>query len=174
MGLGVLAAIAGGQFCWPRRLRPYEQRDHTIAICMDDHGGIPAHSVHRRLSSRLSVLPFLVGRDSPVRTSQTNKGAIDMGVNLTGVVGDLTNLIPSSTDIVQNVILGAGTSVVLAGLKSQAGGDALDPLHIFHKDSPNNNPNNTIGPTITASAFAALPPASQQQLAASGVHIVSG
>lgn len=97
-----------------------------------------------------------------------------MGVNLTGVVGDLTNLIPSSQDIVQNVILGAGTSVVLAGLKSQAGGDAIDPLHLFHQNAPNNNPNAVIGPTITASAFAALPPGSQQQLAASGVHIVAG
>lgn len=97
-----------------------------------------------------------------------------MGVNLTGIVGDVTNLIPSSTDVLQQVIVGAGASVVLAGLKTSAGADAIDPLHIFHKDSPNNNPNNIIGPTITASAFSALPPATQAQLAASGVHIVTG
>ena len=97
-----------------------------------------------------------------------------MGVNLTGVVGDLGNLIPSSTDVLQQVIVGAGASVVLAGLKTNAGMDALDPLHIIHKDTPNNNPNNVVGPTITASAFSSLPPASQTQVLASGVHVVAG
>ena len=97
-----------------------------------------------------------------------------MAVNFTGVVGDLTNLIPSSTDHMQQVAIGAGASVVLAGLKSSAGMDAIDPLHIIHKDAPNNNPNNIVGATVTASAFAALPPAAQASLSASGVHIVAG
>jgi hypothetical protein len=96
-------------------------------------------------------------------------------VALTGVVSDLTNLIPSSSDILNQVILGAGTSVVLAGLKSQAGQSALDPLGLFHKETaPANNPNAIVGPTITASAFAALPAATQTQLTAAGVHIVAG
>lgn len=97
-----------------------------------------------------------------------------MAVNLTGIVGDLSSLIPSSTDVLQQVIIGAGATTVLAGLKTQAGMDAVDPLQIFHKDQPNNNPNNIVGATITASAFAALPPAAQTQALASGVHIVSG
>ena len=97
-----------------------------------------------------------------------------MAVDLTGILGSLTSAIPSSSDILQQVIIGAGASVALAGLKSQAGLDAIDPLQIIHKDAPNNNPNNMVGATVTASAFAALPPASQAALAAGGVHIVSG
>lgn len=97
-----------------------------------------------------------------------------MSVNLTGVLSDLSSAIPSSNDVLQQVLVGAGASVVLAGLKTNAGMDAIDPLHIIHKDTPNNNPNNVVGPTITASAFGALPPAAQAQVLASGVHIVAG
>jgi hypothetical protein len=86
----------------------------------------------------------------------------------------LSTLIPSSTDIISNVALGAATSVVLAGLKSSAGESALDPLGLFHSVQPANNPNAVVGPTITASAFAALPAATQAQLTASGVHIIAG
>lgn len=101
-----------------------------------------------------------------------------MAIALTGIVGDLTNLIPSSQDLIQQVVLGAGASVVLAGVKTSAGQDALDPLHLFHKDpppvAPTNNPNGIVGPSITASAFAAMPAASQTALLAAGVHIVAG
>lgn len=97
-----------------------------------------------------------------------------MGVNLTGVLSDLSSAIPSSQDVLQQVMVGAGASVVLAGLKTNAGMDAIDPLHIIHKDTPNNNPNNVVGPTITSSAFGALTPQARAQVLASGVHIVSG
>lgn len=97
-----------------------------------------------------------------------------MAVPLTGVIGDLTNLIPSSSDILQQVLLGAGASVVLSGLKTSQGMDAIDPLHLIHKDAPNNNPNNIIGATITASALAQLPPATQASVLAGGAHVVSG
>ena len=97
-----------------------------------------------------------------------------MAIALTGILSDLSSAIPSSSDILQQVMIGAGASVVLSGLKTQSGMDAIDPLHIIHKDAPNNNPNNIVGATVTASAFAALPPATQATLLASGVHVVSG
>lgn len=86
---------------------------------------------------------------------------------------NLNALLPSSGEILNNLALGAATSVVLAGIKTSAGKDALDPLGLFHgKES--NNPSAVVGPTITASAFAMLPPATQAQLTASGVHIIAG
>jgi len=105
-----------------------------------------------------------------------------MSVDVSSILSNvnLNALVPSSTDVINNLILGAGTSVVLAGLKSKAGADAMDPLGLFHKDAPPappaavNNPNVVVGPTITASAFSALAPAAQAQLAASGVHIIAG
>ena len=100
-----------------------------------------------------------------------------MAVALTGIVGDLGNLIPSSGDIVQQLIIGAGATTLLAGMKSSAGQDALDPMHLFHHDpvpTPTNNPNVVIGPTITASAFASLPPATQQMMMSNGAHVVAG
>jgi hypothetical protein len=91
-----------------------------------------------------------------------------MAVALTGVVSDLSSLIPSSSDILQQVIIGAGASVLLSGLKTSAGIDAVDPLHIFHKDGGST----VVGKTITGAAFAALPPATQAQLMAGGYTIV--
>lgn len=86
----------------------------------------------------------------------------------------LSSMIPDSSSILSNIALGAATSVVVAGFKSSQGQDALDPLHLFHKDAPANNPNAVVGATITSSAFAALPATTQTTLIASGVHIVAG
>jgi hypothetical protein len=99
-----------------------------------------------------------------------------MAVALTGILSDLSSAIPSSSDILQQVMIGAAATTVLAGIKTQQGQDAIDPLHIFHKDTvtPTNNPNNIVGPTVTSSAFAAMPPASQQMLLSNGVHVVAG
>jgi hypothetical protein len=57
-----------------------------------------------------------------------------MALNLTGILGDAGNLLGSVSgqDIAQNLILGAGTTLILSGMKSGAGQDALDPLHWFH------------------------------------------
>ena|SRR5438874_13009479 len=93
--------------------------------------------------------------------------------NFGGLVSNLGSLLPSQESIIQNVALGAATSVVIAGLKSDSGKNALDPLGLFHGREAN-NPSSVVGPTVTASAFASLPPATQAQLAASGVHIVAG
>jgi len=92
-----------------------------------------------------------------------------MAIALTGVLGDLSSAIPSSTDILQQVMIGAGASVVLAGLKSQSGLDAVDPLHIIHKDQPTSV---VVGKTISAAAFSALSPAAQAQIMAGGYSIV--
>ncbi len=99
-----------------------------------------------------------------------------MALVLSGMLSDLTSAIPSSGDILQQVMIGAAATTVLAGIKSSAGQDALDPFHLFHKDvvSPTNNPNNIVGPTVTASAFAAMPAASQQMMLSNGVHVVAG
>jgi hypothetical protein len=50
-------------------------------------------------------------------------------------------------------------------------------MHLFHHDpapTAANNPNVVIGPTVTASAFAALPPATQQMMMSNGAHVVAG
>lgn len=93
---------------------------------------------------------------------------------------NLGAILPSTSDIATNLALGAATSVVLAGVKSNAGQDALDPLHLFHHDAPPptpaqvNNPNVVVGPTATASALGALSPQGQAQFWASGGHLVAG
>lgn len=91
-----------------------------------------------------------------------------------GLISAITAAIPTQGTLLQDLVAGAASTVVLNGLKSSAGLDAIDPLQIIHKDTPNNNPNAIVGPTITASAFAQLPATAQAQLTASGVHIVAG
>ena len=103
--------------------------------------------------------------------------ALDLTTAISGL--NLGSLIPSSSDIVQNVALGAASSVVLAGLKAQAGSGALDPLGLFPQQhaapiAATNNPAVASGATITASAFAQLPGNIQLQLTTAGVHIVAG
>lgn len=55
-----------------------------------------------------------------------------MAVALTGLFGDLANLVPTQNDILQSVAAGAAGTVVLAGLKSSEGQSAIDPLNLFH------------------------------------------
>lgn len=93
-----------------------------------------------------------------------------MGVNITGIFSDLQNLVPSQSDILNQVLAGAAGTVVLSGLKSNAGQDAVDPLHLFHKDGSST----VIGPTIPASVFSALPAAQQQALMAQKYVVVAG
>ena len=96
--------------------------------------------------------------------------------DFSGITSGLAAALPNQTDVINNVLLSAASGVVLAGLKQQVGNGSLDPIGLFHANTvtPANNPNNTVGPTITASAFAALPPASQTSLVEAGVHIVAG
>lgn len=96
--------------------------------------------------------------------------------SLANLQSNLSSLVPSSTDILQQVAVGAASGVVLAGLKTQIANGALDPLGLFnHTQQAGNNPPSVVSTTtITASAFAALPAGLQAQLQASGVHIVAG
>jgi len=98
-----------------------------------------------------------------------------MAISLTGVFGDLANLVPSQSDIVNQVAAGAAASVVLAGLKSQAGLDAVDPLHLIHPAAaPNTGTTSTVvGKSITSAAFNALAPAAQAQVLAAG-YVIAG
>lgn len=100
--------------------------------------------------------------------------------SLAGLTSNLGSLVPSADSVLQNMAVGLAGSVALAGLKAKLGdGTIPDPLHLAGQAQqapvvPANNPNVIVGPTVTGSAFAALPPAVQQQLIASGVHIVAG
>ena len=91
-------------------------------------------------------------------------------------LGTILSALPNTNDIAQQLMLGAGTSVVMAGLSSAAGQNAIDPLHLIFKTTTT-APNTPVAPatnipTITAAAFASLPPASQQALLAAGAHSV--
>jgi hypothetical protein len=106
-----------------------------------------------------------------------------MAIALTGVLGDLTSLLPSSGDLLQQVILGAGASVVLSGLKTNAGMDAIDPLHIIHHPavpataSTPAVPASTsavVGKTVPGSVFAALTPAVQDRMMSQGYTVIGG
>ena len=77
-----------------------------------------------------------------------------------------------TTDLASNIALGAASTVVLSGLKSAAGQDALDPLHIFHKDASGASMQTTVGKSISASAYAALPQADKDAVRAAGYNIV--
>lgn len=96
--------------------------------------------------------------------------------DFSGIVSGLASAMPNQSDVINNVMISAASGVLLAGLKAQVNNGALDPIGLFHGNTvaPANNPNNTVGPTITASAFASLPPAAQTQMLAAGVHVVAG
>jgi hypothetical protein len=105
-----------------------------------------------------------------------------MAIALTGVLSDLTSLLPSSGDLLQQVLLGAGASVVLSGLKSQAGLDAIDPLHLIPRPAVPATAtapaqpaavSAVIGKSITVAAFASLPAASQAAVLAAG-YVIAG
>jgi len=88
------------------------------------------------------------------------------------ILADVTSLLPSQTGIIQDLAASAAAGVILSGLKAQSVN--LDPLGLFHNTTAANNPNAAVGPTITASAFSSLPPASQASFLAAGGHIVAG
>lgn len=95
-----------------------------------------------------------------------------MGVNLAGVASAIGGLVPSTSEIVQNVAVSAASGVILAGLKQQMEGGSLDPMGLFHH--PANNPNAASGPTASASAFSAMSPAAQSSFLAAGGHVIAG
>jgi hypothetical protein len=102
------------------------------------------------------------------------------GINLSDLTSNLASFMPSGSTLIQNIAESAAVGVVVAGLKAQLGNGGLDPLGILpHPQGTapavaNNSPAVVSGATITASAFASLPPTVQAMLTASGVHIVVG
>lgn len=88
--------------------------------------------------------------------------------SFSGIVGDVAKNLPSNNDIMNQVVTGAAASVVLAGLKSNAGQDAVDPLHLFHKDGSST----IVGKTLPASALATMGPDQIKALAAAGYSFV--
>src|SRR6266704_3330856 len=61
-----------------------------------------------------------------------------MGLNLTGVFSDIGNLAGGVTGqtLLESLLAGAAGTVVLSGLKTADGQNAIDPLHIFVHHSP--------------------------------------
>jgi hypothetical protein len=98
-----------------------------------------------------------------------------MAINLTGIFSDVGNLASGITmqDIIQQVAIGSLGTVALAGAQTQAGQDALDPLHIFHH-APSNTTGVVTGPVMPGSQFAALPAATQQALLAAHYTNIPG
>lgn len=88
-------------------------------------------------------------------------------------LGNLTSAIPSTNEIANQLLTGAAVSVVLAGAKSAAGQDALDPLHIFHKQDPSGS-TMVVGKTMPISAFNQLDAAGKQAVMAAGYSLVQG
>ena len=102
-----------------------------------------------------------------------------MGLALSGIFSDIGNLAGSVSgqDIVQSILAGAAGTVVISGLKSQGGQDAVDPLHLFHHNPPaGGSPATGVvqGNVITMSKFMALTPDQQKMFVALNYTVVPG
>ena len=98
-----------------------------------------------------------------------------MALDLSSVFSGVTMPNISGNDILNNLALGAITSAVSLGVQAKLKQDAPGIVDLIQgKQAASPNAPSAVGATITASAFAALPPATQAQLVASGVHIVAG
>jgi hypothetical protein len=104
-------------------------------------------------------------------------------MDIFGTITQALGSMPSATAIGQNLLLGAGTTVVMAGLKSQDGQNSIDPLHLFfHAPVQAAVPATATTPavpavpqnvsTISMANFQALPAATQAALIAAGYHII--
>jgi hypothetical protein len=89
---------------------------------------------------------------------------------------------PSASSIATQVAAGVAGTVILSGLQSQGGQNALDPLHLIFKPNlttttaaSSSVPAVTTSapvPTISAASYATLPFTIQNNLNALGVHII--
>lgn len=105
-----------------------------------------------------------------------------MGLNLSGIFGDISNAASSvsAQDVLTGLMTSAAGTVVVSGLQSQAGQNALDPLHIF--THPGNAATNTPASTgvvngpgvMKMSQFIALTPDQQKLIQAMGYTIIPG
>lgn len=92
-----------------------------------------------------------------------------MAFDLGSVLGTLGSVLPTNNEIANQLVTATAGTVILAGLKSGAGQDAVDPLHLFHQ----NGTSTVIGKSITAAAFGALDAASKAQVLAAG-YVIAG
>ena len=96
-------------------------------------------------------------------------------MNPVTALSSILGAMPSASAIAAQVATGVAGTVILSGLQSESGQNALDPLHlIFKPNTTTVTPASTTTapvPTISAAAFASLPPATQQMLLAQGAHI---
>lgn len=97
---------------------------------------------------------------------------------LTGVFSDLANLVPAQGDILNQLLTAAAGTVVISGLQSAAGQNAVDPLHLFHSPATATAPASTGavsgGQVMTMSSFLALNPDQQKMIQALKYTIIPG
>lgn len=104
--------------------------------------------------------------------------------NLSGVFADIGNLIPSQGAVLDSLLAGAAGTVVLSGLKSGEGQDAVDPLHLFHHQpapavagaAAPSSVSGVVsgGGVMTMSAFLALSPDNQKLIQSMKYTIIPG
>jgi hypothetical protein len=106
--------------------------------------------------------------------------------NLTGVFGDIGNLASSvsAQDILTSILAGTAGTVVISGLKSPDGLNAVDPLHLIHKPAQPATDTKPATPATTAvvsgpgvmlmSKFMALTPDQQKLIEAMNYSILPG
>lgn len=108
-----------------------------------------------------------------------------MALNLTGVFSDIGNLAGSVSgqDVLNSILAGAAGTVVISGLQSPSGQDAVDPLHIFHRpataatNSAPAQPASTgvvQGQVMTMTKFMSLSPDQQKMIQAMNFTIIPG
>lgn len=92
-----------------------------------------------------------------------------MAFDLGSVLGNLGSVLPTNNEIANQLVTATAGTVILAGLKSNAGQDAVDPLHLFHP----NGTSTVIGKSITAAAFSSLSADAQAKILAAG-YVIAG
>lgn len=106
-----------------------------------------------------------------------------MALNLSGIFADVGNLASGVTgqNLIESLLAGAAGTVVLSGLKTPEGQDAVDPLHVFiHKPAAGSNSAPTVtgvvqgSNVITMSQFLALSPDGQKTIQALRYTIIPG
>jgi hypothetical protein len=108
------------------------------------------------------------------------KEANKMALNLSGMLGDVSNLASSISmqDIIQSVAIGGLGTVLISGAKTDEGQNVLDPFHLFHHVATPTTPAVTGvvsgGNVVKMSAFMALTPDQQKMFQAMGYTVIPG
>jgi hypothetical protein len=93
---------------------------------------------------------------------------------MTDILGSVGALLPSTNQLLQSLVAGAVGTVVVSGLKSGSGQDALDPMHWFHHPESNTTGVVQGSNVITMSKFMALTPDQQKMFQALNYTIIPG